>query len=76
MNDHELNTIVSNVLFDWDDLTLFEESGFIVKDTIEPVCWKFINAKHDKIYTHDEELLADNVDKFWDTGGYLMEFLI
>jgi hypothetical protein len=76
MNDHELNTIVSNVLFDWDDLTLFEESGFIVKDTIDPVGWKFINAKHDKIYTHDEELLADNVDKFWDTGGYLMEFLI
>jgi hypothetical protein len=76
MNDRGFTKIVSRVLFDWDDISIFEKSGFIINDTIDPICWKFINAKHDKIYTHDEVLLAENVDKFWDTGGYFMEFKI
>jgi hypothetical protein len=57
-----------------EDVSLFENSGFTTKHSIDPVCWKFVNAKHEKIYDNDEDLILENVDKFWDTGGYFMEF--
>lgn len=76
MVDYNLSSLSSKVLCDWDDVDLYKHTGFAVKDTIPPVCWKFISAKHNKIYDNDEELISDNVDKFWDTGGYFMEFSI
>lgn len=60
---------------DWDFYKKFINFGFKINDLIEPKNWYFLNGKHGEIYS-SEEKLEGKIDRFWDSGGFNIEYSI